>query len=137
MAYYALSMLLIALELAEEDDVYLDMVIKFLEQFVLIARALDSQGLYDPEDGFFYDRLAFSSGERDLGEGADDLGPDPAPARRRPAGAGADRAQTLGKRFARLRRSWAETGERPVGHVRELGDRQMLLVSVIDPDASG
>ena len=64
MAYYALSMLIIAVELAEENDVYDDMVIKFLEQFVLIARALDSQGLYDPEDGFFYDRLALPSGQR-------------------------------------------------------------------------
>ena len=51
MAYYALSMLVIAIELAEENEVYLDMVIKFLEQFVLIARALERQGLYDPEDG--------------------------------------------------------------------------------------
>ncbi len=63
MAYYALSMLVIAIELAEENDVYLDMVIKFLEQFVLIARALERQGLYDVEDGFFYDRLVYPSGE--------------------------------------------------------------------------
>ena len=47
MAYYTLSMLVIAIVLAEENDVYQDMVIKFLEQFVLIARALDRQGLYD------------------------------------------------------------------------------------------
>ena len=47
MGYYALTMLVIAIELAEENDVYLDMVIKFLEQFVLIARALEGQGLYD------------------------------------------------------------------------------------------
>jgi hypothetical protein len=63
MAYYALSMLLIAIELAEENDVYLDMVVKFLEQFVLIARALEQQGLYDPDDAFFYDRLVRPSGE--------------------------------------------------------------------------
>ena len=44
MAYYALSMLVIAIELAEENDVYEDMVIKFLEQFVLIARALEAAG---------------------------------------------------------------------------------------------
>ena len=44
-------MLVIALVLAEENDVYEDMVIKFLEQFVLIARALERQGLYDAEDG--------------------------------------------------------------------------------------
>ena len=56
-------MLVIAIELAEENDVYLDMVIKFLEQFVLIARALERQGLYDPDDGFFYDRLVYPSGD--------------------------------------------------------------------------
>ena len=44
MAYYALSMLVIAIVLAEENDVYLDMVVKFLEQFVLIARALEQPG---------------------------------------------------------------------------------------------
>ena len=32
------------------------MVVRFLEQFVLIARALERQGLYDAEDAFFYDR---------------------------------------------------------------------------------
>ena len=36
---------------------YQDMVIKFLEQFVMIARALDRQGLFDSEDAFFYDRI--------------------------------------------------------------------------------
>ena len=62
MAYYALAMLVIAIELAEENDVYVDMVIKFLEQFVLIARALEQQGLYDADDGFFYDRLVVPLG---------------------------------------------------------------------------
>ena len=41
------------------------MVIKFLEQFVLIARALDRQGLYDAEDAFFYDRLVLPVGRDD------------------------------------------------------------------------
>ena len=63
MAYYALSMLFIALKLVEENEIYWDMVIKFLEQFVLIARALDRQGLFDADDGFFYDRLVYPSGE--------------------------------------------------------------------------
>ena len=134
MAYYALSMLVIALELAEENDVYLDMVVKFAEQFALIARALDSQELYDAEDGFFYDRLAFPSGERIPVKVQTISGLIPLlPAVGLPLTA-AERVQTLGKRFARLRESWAETGERPVGHVRDLGDRQMLLVSVVEPE---
>ena len=64
MAYYALSMLVIALELARENEVYEDMVVKFLEQFLLISRALESQDLFDPEDGVFYDRLVRPTGER-------------------------------------------------------------------------
>ena len=63
MAYYALSMLVIAVELAEENEVYDDMVVKFLEQFLQIARALEQQDLCDPEDAFFYDRLVLASGE--------------------------------------------------------------------------
>ena len=70
MAYYALSMLVIALVLAEENEVYEDMVIKFLEQFVLVARALERQGLYDAEDAFFYDRLVYPSGESTQVQGA-------------------------------------------------------------------
>ena len=43
-------------------------------------------------------------------------------------------ASTLGKRFARLRESWAETGGSTVGRVRELGDERTALLSVIDPE---
>src|SRR5262249_42874030 len=56
MAYYAIAMLAISAALAERDDVYDDMVVKFLEQFVLIMDALEDSGLYDAETGFFYDR---------------------------------------------------------------------------------
>ena len=57
MAYYSAAMLVLALTLADRDPVYEDMVVKFLEQFVLIIDALADSGLYDPHDGFFYDRL--------------------------------------------------------------------------------
>jgi hypothetical protein len=134
MAYYALTMLLIAIELAEENDVYLDMVIKFLEQFVLIARALEQQGLYDPEDGFFYDRLVFASGETSQVKVRTISGLIPLlPAVGLPAGA-ADAANRLGKRFARLRENWTEAGGTLVGRVRQLGDQRTVLVSVINPD---
>ena len=56
-------MLIIALLLAAEDDIYLDMVVKFAEQFEAIAQALERQGLYDADDAFFYDRLVHPSGE--------------------------------------------------------------------------
>ena len=40
----------IAVELAEQNPVYDDMVVKFLEQFLQIRRALEEQGLYDETD---------------------------------------------------------------------------------------
>ena len=110
MAYYALSMLLIALVLVEENDVYWDMVIKFLEQFVLVARALERQGLYDADDAFFYDRLVFPSGESTQVKVKTISGLLPllpaAPLSARVVRA----AERLGKRFARLRDAWTETG---------------------------
>ena len=97
-------MLVIAIELAEENDVYQDMVVKFLEQFMLIARALERQGLYDPEDGFFYDRLVFPSGESTQVRVQTISGLIPLlPAVGLPMPA-ADSAGRLGKRLARLRR---------------------------------
>ena len=97
MAYYALTMLVIAIELAEENDVYLDMVIKFLEQFVLIARALERQGLYDSDDGFFYDRLHYPSGDERAGEGPDHLRADPGAPGRRAADRGSRAGQQAGQ----------------------------------------
>ena len=41
-----------------------DLVVKFLEHFAAIHDALDSQGLWDPEDGFYYDRLVTPSGQQ-------------------------------------------------------------------------
>jgi hypothetical protein len=134
MAYYTLSMLVIAIELAKENTVYQDMVIKFLEQFVLIARALERQGLYDPEDAFFYDRLAFPSGESTRVRVKTIAGLIPLlPAVGLPMPA-ADTAHQLGKRFARLRERWVETGGDMVGRLREVGDERTVLVSVIAPE---
>lgn len=134
MAYYTLSMLVIAIELAEQNEVYLDMVIKFLEQFVLIARALDRQGLYDPEDGFFYDRLVYPSGDATQIEVQTISGLLPVlPAVGLPSRATAA-AEKLGKRFARFRQMFDETGGSMIGRVRRLGDEETVLVSVISPE---
>ena len=111
MAYYALSMLLIALVLVEENDVYWDMVIKFLEQFVLVARALERQGLYDADDAFFYDRLVYPVGRVDPGQGARRSRACSRCCRRcRSRRGSSEAAERLGKRFARLRDAWAESG---------------------------
>jgi hypothetical protein len=55
MAFYSLSLLQMALDLAEEDPVWVDIAVKFVEHFALIVDAMHSQDLWDHEDGFFYD----------------------------------------------------------------------------------
>jgi len=60
MAYYCSSMLSIAFELADGNPAYEDMASKFFEHYVSIAEAmnsLDGTGLWDEEDGFYYDHL--------------------------------------------------------------------------------
>jgi len=60
MAFYCTTMLAIALELAREDPAYADLASTFFEHFFGIARAMNAlggTGLWDEEDGFYYDRL--------------------------------------------------------------------------------
>jgi hypothetical protein len=64
MAMYCLNMLEIALVLAEHDESYEDLATKFFEHFTYIATAIHDRGLWNDEDGFYYDVLAFESGER-------------------------------------------------------------------------
>ncbi len=66
MALYADNMLEIAIELAMTDDDYEDMVIKFLQHDAWITSSLvqlGGTGMWDEEDGFFYDVLRLPDGE--------------------------------------------------------------------------
>ena len=54
---YCQNLLEIALVLAEHDPTYEDMATKFFEHFALIASALNEKGLWNEEDGFYYDML--------------------------------------------------------------------------------
>jgi hypothetical protein len=60
MAFYCATMLAMALELADGDPAYEDVATKFFEHFVAISDAmhtLGETGLWDEEDGFYYDQL--------------------------------------------------------------------------------
>jgi hypothetical protein len=68
MAMYSLNMLRIAIELAQEDDVYQDIATKFFEHFLMIGGAMtnlggEGLGLWDDQDNFFCDWLIMSNGE--------------------------------------------------------------------------
>jgi hypothetical protein len=60
MSFFCSTMLLMALELASEEPAYEDIASKFFEHFVEIADAMNTlggTGLWDEEDGFYYDQL--------------------------------------------------------------------------------
>ncbi len=60
MAMYCLNMLRIAIELATHNRTYEDIASKFFEHFLYIANAMNASGgsgLWDEEDGFYYDRI--------------------------------------------------------------------------------
>lgn len=71
MAVYALDMLAIALELAQHDEAYEDIASKFFEHFLYIGTAMNDpqsggDGLWDEEDGFYYDHLVHPDGRREV-----------------------------------------------------------------------
>jgi hypothetical protein len=57
MALFCLNMLEISITLAEHSPAYEDMCTKFLEHFAYIATAIHDRGLWDDEDGYYYDVL--------------------------------------------------------------------------------
>ena len=62
---FSQNMLEIAVELASQDSSYEDMAMKFAEHFIWIARAMNQtgpEGMWDEEDGFYYDVLRLPDG---------------------------------------------------------------------------
>ncbi len=57
MAMYSLNLLQMALILAEHDVTYEDIATKFFEHFTYIANAMNNSGLWNEDDGFYYDVL--------------------------------------------------------------------------------
>ncbi len=132
MASYALAMLAMARRLAEANPVYEDMVVKFVEQYLMIVDAIEDAGLYDETDGWFYDRLEGPEGTMPIRVktlvGAIPLLP---AATLRTSDA--DVARRLRHRFGRLAAKGLEEAGAQSRHVTlsPSGDRVML--SVVSP----
>ncbi len=65
MAMFSLVMLQMALDLAQAEPVYADIASKFFEHFLYISDAINHHagtGLWNEEDGFYYDRLLQGDG---------------------------------------------------------------------------
>ncbi len=66
MALFAQNMCELAGEIATQDPVYEDMVFKFLEHVLYISAAMNRpgrDGMWDEEDGFYYDLLRLPDGD--------------------------------------------------------------------------
>jgi hypothetical protein len=62
MAFYCATMLAMAIELALTNPAYEDIASKFFEHFVEIVDAMNAiggDGLWDEQDGFYYDQISF------------------------------------------------------------------------------
>jgi hypothetical protein len=65
MALFCQNMLEIAVEIAVHDNAYEDMALHIMSRFLLIARAMNGMGdagMWDEEDGFYYDMLRTPDG---------------------------------------------------------------------------
>jgi len=65
MALFSQNMLELAIDLATQDPIYEDMVTKFAEHFYYIAAGMNrsgNEGMWDEEDGFYYDLLRLPDG---------------------------------------------------------------------------
>jgi hypothetical protein len=65
MALFSQNMLELAFELAAHDPTYEAMVLKFAQHFIYIASGMNragQQGMWDEEDGFYYDLLQLPDG---------------------------------------------------------------------------
>jgi hypothetical protein len=65
MALFSQNMLELAIEVAVRDHTYEDMAVKFAEHFYYIAAGMNKpgpEGMWDEEDGFYYDLLRLPDG---------------------------------------------------------------------------
>jgi hypothetical protein len=67
MGMFCLNLMRIALELAKDNAVYENLAVKFFQNYLSVAAALEHMGnrghkLWDERDGFFYDVLHFPDG---------------------------------------------------------------------------
>jgi hypothetical protein len=131
-AWYSSAMLVLAAALSERNQVYDDMVVKFVEQFMLVMDALEQSGLFDAEDGFFYDRLVDPSGNVTSIKVQTLVGLIPALIAVSVGARASALVERLGKRFARL---MDQRGRQLAQwRVSESGSSQRVLVSVVSPE---
>ena len=135
MAFYSLSMLHIALLLAEHDEAYEDIATKFFEHFAMITDGMAANGLWDPADGFFYDQLMLPDGTRVPLRVKSLVGVIPVLGALAIGQATTIPAHRLRKRFADFvaRRGLGEADLDRCGFVTHIPSQERIMLSVVDP----
>ena len=133
---YCLNMLRIATVLSEHDPAYEDFQTTFMEHAVRIAAAMSRSGLWDPDDGFFYDALKLADGTAVPIKVHSMVGLIPLlPVGLDPGADGRDGGSALGKRFASFMEAEHLTGDRlrEGGFVTGRPGHENLQLSVVPP----
>ena len=113
-----------------------DLVLKFLEHFAAIRTALDSQGLWDEDDGLYYDKLVTPSGEAVPVRARSMVGIIPVLAAAVVDGKDLQHALVIGKQFADFlgQEGFTDTGKlRELGLLRGAPGDERLLLSLAGP----
>ena len=138
MGFYAIAMAGIAVVLNRSGQrPAQDLVLKFLEHFAAIRRALEGQGLWDEADGLYYDRLMTPSGQCVPVRNRSMVGIIPALAAAVIEENDLERAVVVGKQFADLLGGdgLSDTSKlRETGVLRGEPGHQRLLLSLSGPD---
>ncbi len=134
MASYALSMAAIASILNRHGRPTTDLVVKFLEHFALISDAIREKGLWDDEDGFYYDQLRQPDGTVVPVRVRSMVGILPLTAFAVIDEPVLQRAQTVGKRFSRMMAERNLGLERHAAEGRVVGEpgNRRLLLGVVE-----
>jgi hypothetical protein len=131
MATFCLNLLEMALLLADHDPAYEDMATKFFEHFAYIASAMNDKGLWNEEDGFYYDLLHLDGQTIPL-RVRSMVGLIPVFAATTLGRATLERLPHFAEHFAWFldhKPQYADV----VGHVHALGEHEGRLLSIADP----
>ena len=138
MAFYCLSMLRIALRLAEHEAVYDAMALKFAEHFAAITDGMAASGMWDWQEGFFYDQLMRPDGTQRTAAGAlassgsSRSWPPPGSRPTRPCSA--TPGSTNGSPTSCAAAAWTRIDSGRAGFVYRSPEQHKLLLTVLDPE---
>jgi hypothetical protein len=132
MGFYALTLASIASILNRSDNRPTeDLVVKFIEHFTLITRAMDDLGLYDEDQGMYFDRLHLGDGTEVMLKVHSMGGIIPLLASVILDQAVLDRAEQLGKGFASFYRDFDLEALRKAGVLRGGPGNEQLLLGMV------